>query len=82
MDPPRAAGRRRLREVNPREGAEAITTGASVVQLARNLTRLNPGDLDPFIARWGNWLADTSRGRWSLPSLPDEPVAAKWRGRG
>jgi eukaryotic-like serine/threonine-protein kinase len=68
--------------LNPEQGAEAITTGVSVIQLARNLTRLEPGELDAFIARWGDWLADASSGQWSLPSLPDETIVATWRGRG
>jgi serine/threonine-protein kinase len=69
--------------LDPAQGAEAITTGASAIQLAMNFRRLNPGELDTFIVRWGNWLADAASGpaRWSLPSLPEEQIVASWRGR-
>jgi serine/threonine-protein kinase len=69
--------------LDPAQGAEAITTGASLIQLAMNLRRLDPGGLDTFIVRWGNWLADAASGpsRWSLPSLPEELIVASWRGR-
>jgi eukaryotic-like serine/threonine-protein kinase len=68
-------------QLDPNAGAVAITPGVGVVQLARNLSRLVPGELDEFIRRWGNWLADAAEGNWSLPSLPDEPVVPTWRGR-
>jgi serine/threonine-protein kinase len=67
--------------LNPQEGAPAITTGMNMVQLAMNLKRLEPGELDEFIVRWGNWLADAASGNWSLPSLPYEPIVPTWRGR-
>lgn len=65
--------------MQPAEGARAISPGVDVVQLARNLKHLEPGELDEFIARWGDWLAAAWRGDWSLPSLPDEPIVKAWR---
>jgi serine/threonine-protein kinase len=67
--------------LSPNEGAPAITTGVNTVQLAMNLKRVEPTELDEFIVRWGNWLADAASGSWSLPSLPYEPIVPTCRGR-
>ena len=65
--------------MQPAEGARAITPGVDVVQLALNLKRQEPGELDEFIARWGDWLAAAWPGEWSIPSRPDEPIIKAWR---
>jgi hypothetical protein len=68
--------------LNPDEGAPAIGPGVNMVQLAWNLTRLVPGELDEFITRWGDWLASASTGQWAHPtSLPEIQIVPNWRQR-
>jgi serine/threonine-protein kinase len=60
--------------------AFARVTGAQP-QLAWTPTRIVPGQLDEFIIRWGDWLADAHGGRWAHPSqLPEHQVLRNWRG--
>jgi serine/threonine-protein kinase len=66
---------------SPAEGAVAILPGIGTRQLAWTPTKLVPGDLDEFIARWGQWMGNAYRGPWSHPSrLPEHQVLHNWRG--
>lgn len=66
--------------LDPSQGAPAIAPGVNMVQLAWNLTRLVPGELDEFITRWGDWLASAYRGPWAHPtSMPEVQIAPNWR---
>lgn len=68
--------------LTPQEGAPAIAPGVNSVQLAWNLRRVVPGQLDDFIERWGGWFATAAQGRMVRPNrLPEEDIIYNWRGR-
>jgi eukaryotic-like serine/threonine-protein kinase len=68
--------------LSPDQGAAAIAPGMATVQLARNLRRLLPGQLDEFVEMWGGLMAAAAQGPLTHPnSLPEEQIVHNWRGR-
>lgn len=66
----------------PAEAAIAFSPVIGTKQLAWTPARLVPGELDEFIARWGDWRASAYEERWAHPSrLPETDVVKNWRGR-
>jgi|HubBroStandDraft_6_1064221.scaffolds.fasta_scaffold1744281_1 hypothetical protein len=68
--------------LSPSDGAPAIAPGVEVVQLAWNMRRLIPGQLNDFVERWAGWMATAAEGRLAHPTtLPEEQIVHGWRGR-
>jgi serine/threonine-protein kinase len=66
----------------PDQGAAAIAPVMATVQLARNLRRLVPGQLDEFVELWGGLMAAAAQGPLIHPnSLPEDQIVHNWRGR-
>ena len=66
----------------PVQGAIAFIGAVGAMQLAWTPTRLVPGELDDFIARWGDWLAAAYVGDLARPTqLPEHHIARDWRRR-
>jgi serine/threonine-protein kinase len=50
------------------------------MQVAWPFTRLNPGDVEDFIDRWGGWLGSAAQGSLSYPMrLPEGNPSGSWR---
>ena len=57
------------------EAGEAVAPVMGMMQLAWPFEALVPGDLDDFIERWTEWLADAAEGRLARPSyMPERDV--------
>jgi hypothetical protein len=66
---------------SPGQATIAFARMMGTKQLAWTPTRIAPGQLDEFIARWGDWLAAAYEGRWAHPSrMPEHQVLRNWRG--
>jgi hypothetical protein len=62
------------------KAAGAVGHGVNECQVAWPFTRLDGEDLEEFISRWAEWLADGSEGRLHHPTtIPDRSPAGSWR---
>ncbi len=62
------------------EAAKALWIGVSEFEVAWPFTPLSIGDLDEFINRWAQWLAEAAQGRLQHPrSMPERQPAGSWR---
>ncbi|ACU72911.1 hypothetical protein Caci_7433 [Catenulispora acidiphila DSM 44928] len=58
----------------------ALGLSTAVHQVAWPFTEVKAGDLEEFITRWANWLADAHARRLILPAnVPERPVAGNRR---
>ena len=62
------------------KAAGAVGPGVNECQVAWPFTRLDGEDLEEFISRWAEWLADGSEGRLHQPTtIPDRSPDGSWR---
>lgn len=60
--------------------AKALGTGMNEFQVAWPFTPLTLGELDDFIGRWADWLAEGAEGRLAHPSsMPERQPEGSWR---
>jgi hypothetical protein len=60
--------------------AKAVWNGMAEYQVAWPFTPLEPDDLEDFIDRWANWLADAASGGLGRPStMPERSPQGSWR---
>jgi serine/threonine protein kinase len=58
----------------------AVGPGMMEFQVAWPFTRLNVGELDEFVGRWGEWFAIAAEGRLGHPgSMPERQPVGSWR---
>ena len=83
MDNPLTGGGRNVKALraHARPAGIAFSQAIGTKQLARSLRRLVPGELDDFIARWGDWLAAACDATLTSPSrMPEEDIEKNCRG--
>jgi eukaryotic-like serine/threonine-protein kinase len=75
-------GRQNPFALDPGENsAKALWPGMAEFQLAWPFTRLDVGDLEEFVDRWGGWFADAAQGRLQHPgTMPERSPQGSWRG--
>ncbi|MFC7818694.1 serine/threonine-protein kinase [Streptomyces sp. NPDC057367] len=62
------------------ESRAAVSPGMVMHQVAWPFTPLVIGDLDEFISRWADWLAQAATGRLAHPSrMPERDPQGSWR---
>lgn len=64
----------------PRPETRAALSLGTDLQVAWPFAPLEVGDLDDFISRWANWLAQAVKGQLNWPSqMPEFPTEGSWR---
>ncbi|MDX6587682.1 MAG: hypothetical protein QOI31_2155 [Solirubrobacterales bacterium] len=64
----------------PAQANAALEPVMGTMQVAWPFTRLNPGDVEDFIDRWGGWLGSAAQGSLSYPMrLPEGNPSGSWR---
>lgn len=62
------------------ESRAAVSPGMAMFQVAWPFTPLVIGDLDEFISRWANWLAQAANNQLTQPStMPERDPQGSWR---
>ncbi|MFF8676180.1 hypothetical protein [Streptomyces sp. NPDC015242] len=62
------------------ESRAAVSPGTMMHQVAQPFARLVMGDLNEFINRWADWLAQAATGPLAHPSLmPERDPQGSWR---
>jgi len=63
------------------ESRAAVSPGMAMFQVAWPFTPLVIGDLDEFISRWADWLAQAANGQLAQPGhMPERDPQGSWRG--
>lgn len=64
------------------EAGKALWVGMAEFQMAWPFMPIDLGDMDDFIARWGDWFADATQRRLQRPStMPERHAEGSWRRR-